>query len=401
MKSLAYVWKAVDVKGQIRQGICEATEAASIRTWLREQGLFPLLIKPRREGLRFLLAGRNAKRQWAVFTRRLAIVLEAGIPLLKALDIISFQVSAGKNHLLQWQGVKEQIQRGSSIAEALQIVTPPPSLYILSMVKAGEKTGTIGNTLSEVADDLEQECLFQRKILAALTYPLFLSGAVICVTFALSLWILPTYEKLFASLGTQLPFLTVVIFACGRYLPTVLTLLILVGLGTLVFGRLFRPQSWQEIMTKFISYTPVFGRVIRLNELMQFCRVLGRLLSAGIPLLECLHFVEGTVRSRQMRQLTKEVTAGVCQGKTLARILQGSPFFPADACEMLNVAEETGKIDIMLQHLTIIFRQELDQQLARLTYLAEPVLILCLAGLIGLVAVGILLPVFDITTNLQ
>lgn len=102
-----------------------------------------------------------------------------------------------------------------------------------------------------------------------------------------------------------------------------------------------------------------------------------------------------------MRQLTKEVTAGVCQGKTLARILQGSPFFPADACEMLNVAEETGKIDIMLQHLTIIFRQELDQQLARLTYLAEPILILCLAGLIGLVAVGILLPVFDITTNLQ
>jgi Type II secretory pathway, component PulF len=401
MKSLAHVWKAIDAKGQIRQGICEATEIAYIRTWLREQGLFPLTIKPRREGLRFFLAGKNAKRQWAVFTRRLAILLEAGIPLLKALDIISFQVSAGKNHQIQWQGVKEQIQRGSSIAEALQIVTPVPGLYIQSMVKAGEKTGTLANTLSEVADDLEQECLFQRKILAALTYPLFLLGAVISAIFALSLWILPTYEKLFTSLGTQLPYLTVVIFACGRHLPRVFIALFLVSLCTILFIRLFLSQSWQEIMTGFINYIPLFNRIFRLNELIQFCRVLGRLLAAGIPLLECLHFTEGTVRSRQMRQLTKQVAAGVCQGKTLTEILQGSPLFPSDACEMLNVAEETGKLDIMLQHLTIIFRQELDQQLVRLAYLAEPTLILCLAGLIGLVAVGILLPIFDITTNLQ
>lgn len=401
MKSLAHVWKAVDAKGQIRQGMCEATETAYIRTWLREQGLYPLMIKPRRKGLSFFITGKDAKRQWAVFTRRLAIVLEAGIPLLKALDIISFKVSAGKNNRIQWQGVREQIQRGNSMAEALKIVTPAPSLYIQSMVRAGEKTGTLATTLNEIADDLEQECLFQRKIGAALAYPLFLLGAFFCVIFALSLWVLPTYEKLFTSLGTQLPYLTLVIFTCGRHLPIASTVFLLVFLSISLFIRFFYPQSWQGIMTKFITYIPFFGRIFRLNELVQFCRILGRLLKAGVPLLECLHFVESTVRSRQIRKLIKQAAAGVCQGKTLTGALQGSAVFPSDASEMLNVAEETGNLDTMLLHLTIIFRQELDQQLVRLTHLAEPILILGLAGLIGLVAVGILLPVFDISTNLQ
>jgi type IV pilus assembly protein PilC len=401
MKSLAHVWKAVDAKGQIRQGMCEASETAYIRTWLREQGLYPLMIKPRRNGLNLFSAGKDAKHQWAVFTRRLAIVLEAGIPLLKALDIISIKVSAGKNQRIQWQGVREQIQRGSSIAEALKIVNPAPSLYIESMVRAGEKTGTLANTLSEIADDLEQECLFQRKIRAALAYPLLLLGAFFCVIFVLSLWVLPTYEKLFTSLGTQLPYMTLVIFTCGRHLPIALIICFLVFLSTSLFIRFFYPQSRQEIMTKFITFIPLFGRILRLNELIQFCRVLGRLLTAGVPLLECLHFAESTVRSRQIRKLIKQVAGGVCQGKTLTGALRGSSLFPSDACEMLNVAEETGTLDTMLLHLTIIFRQELDQQLVRLTKFAEPIMILGLSGLIGLVAVGILLPIFDISTNLQ
>ncbi|MHB8124045.1 MAG: type II secretion system F family protein [Desulfitobacteriaceae bacterium] len=400
MKSLAYVWKAVDTKGQIRRGVCEVVEVAYIRTWLREQGLFPLKITPRREGLKSLLAQRNAKHQWAVFARRLAFALEAGIPLLKALDIITFQVSR-KNQGIQWQGVKEQIQRGSDLSEALQIVTPAPSLFIQSMVKAGEKTGTLAKTLSEVADDLEQECLFQRKIQAALTYPLLLLGAVLIVVFVLSLWVLPIYEKLFTSYGTQLPYLTVVVFACGRQLPIVCTAIIVFGLSCLLLIKLSYPQSWQQIMTKFIICIPFFGSIFRLSELVQFCRVLGRLLAAGIPLLESLQFTEDSVRSSQMRQLVKQVVSGVRQGRSLIGVLRGLPLFPSDACEMLNVAEEAGKLDIMLQRLAILFRQELDQQLVRLAHLVEPTLIVGLAGLIGLVAVGILLPVFDITTNLQ
>ncbi|MFZ3102285.1 MAG: type II secretion system F family protein [Desulfitobacteriaceae bacterium] len=400
MKALAYVWKAVDTKGQIRRGVSEVSEVAYIRTWLREQGLFALKIKPRRDGLRLLFARKNAKQQWAAFTRRLAIALEAGIPLLKALDIITVHVSR-KNQGIQWQGVKEQIQRGSDLSEALQIVSPAPSLFIQSMVKAGEKMGNLAKSLSEVADDLEQEYLFQRKIQAALTYPLLLLGSVLIVVFVLSFWVLPIYEKLFASLGTHLPNLTVVVFACGRQLPRVLLALIVFGLSSMLFLKLSRPQTWQEIMTKFIIYIPLLGPIFRLSELVQFCRVLGGLLAAGIPLLESLQFTKDTVRSREMQQLINQVALGVRQGKSLTGVLRALPLFPAEACEMLMVAEEAGKFDVMLQRLAIMFRQELEQQLARLTNLVEPTLIVGLAGLIGLVAVGILLPVFDITTALQ
>ncbi|HWQ89271.1 MAG TPA: type II secretion system F family protein [Desulfitobacteriaceae bacterium] len=400
MKSLAYVWRAVDAGGQIRQGICEAAETSDIRIWLREQGLYPLTIKPRKKSLRSLLAVKNAKSQWAVFTRRLSVALEAGIPLLKALDIISVHVS-GKNNEIQWQGVKEQIQRGSSIAEALQIVTPAPSLFIKSMVKAGEKTGTLAKTLSEVAEDLEQECLFQRKIQSALAYPSFLAGAVICVIFVLSLWVLPTYEKLFSGLGTQLPYLTMVIFACGRQIPLIFTVLFIIGFSTTVLVKLAQPQSWQEIISKLITHIPLFGQIMRFSELVQFCRIFRRLLGAGIPLLEALHFTESTVQSKPMQKLVRKLATGVRQGKSLTEILRGSTLFPPDACEMLHIAEEAGKLDDMLQHLVVMFHQELDQKLIRLVHLLEPLLILGLAGLIGLVAIGILLPVFDLTTSLQ
>ncbi|MFZ3372623.1 MAG: type II secretion system F family protein, partial [Desulfitobacteriaceae bacterium] len=177
--------------------------------------------------------------------------------------------------------------------------------------------------------------------------------------------------------------------------------LIVFGLSSMLFLKLSRPQTWQEIMTKFIIYIPLLGPIFRLSELVQFCRVLGGLLAAGIPLLESLQFTKDTVRSREMQQLINQVALGVRQGKSLTGVLRALPLFPAEACEMLMVAEEAGKFDVMLQRLAIMFRQELEQQLARLTNLVEPTLIVGLAGLIGLVAVGILLPVFDITTALQ
>ena len=400
MKSLAYVWKAVDTKGKIRRGVCEVAEVGYIRTWLREQGLYPLKIKPRREGLRSLLARKNAKLQWAGFTRRLAMALEAGIPLLKALDIITLDASR-KNQGSQWQGVKELIQRGSDLSEAIQIISPAPSLFIQSMVRAGEKTGTLAKKLSEVADDLEQEYSFQRKLQAAITYPLLLLGTVIIVVFILSVWILPIYEKLFASLDSQFPYLTVAIFALGHQLPIVLAGLIVFGLSSMLFFKLSHPQTWQGIFTKFVISIPLLGSIFRLSELVQFCRISGGLLASSVPLLEALVLTEDAVRSRQMQQLVKQVAIGVRHGKSLTGVLRTLPLFPTDACEMLMVAEETGQLDVMLQRLALMFRQELEQKLDRLAHLVEPTFIVGLAGLIGLVAVGILLPIFDITTQLQ
>ena len=400
MKSLAYVWKAVATNGEIRQGVCEVAEVAYILTWLREQGLLPLKIKPRRVRLRSFLARKNPKRQWAVFIRRLAIALEAGIPLLKALDIITLHVPS-KNQGILWQGIKEQIQRGSDLSEAFQSVSPAPSLFIQSMVKAGEKAGTLAKTLSEVADDLEQECLFQRKIQGALTYPLLLLGTVFMVILVLSLWVLPIYDKLFTSLGTQLPYLTVVVFALGRQLPIVFATVILLGLSGMLYLKLSRPRTWQELISNFVIRIPLFSSIFKLNELIRFCSVLGGLLSAGIPLLETLQFTEDSVVSSQMRQLVKKVFIGVRQGKSFTEVLKGLPLFPSDACEMLVVAEEAGKLDLMLQRLAIMFRQELEEKLDRLVHLIEPTLIVGSAGLIGLVAVGILLPVFEISTYVQ
>jgi Type II secretory pathway, component PulF len=209
------------------------------------------------------------------------------------------------------------------------------------------------------------------------------------------------YEKLFMDMGAELPFLTGVIFACGRKLPVFLWS----GLGLITSGllvlRLTSPELWKKRLERILGRLPLIGKVYRLRDLVQFNRMLGRLLVAGIPLLEALRLTTGALRGQEMLELMNQLVLHVRQGKRMAPLLRASRVFPKEGAEMIAVAEEAGQLERMLHYVTKMFRRELEDQLDRLTRMIEPALILVVAGLIGLVAAGVMLPIFDLSSYLQ
>ena len=400
MSRQRFAWKAVDPNGIIQHGVWVGNEISEVQRHLRNEGYFPVVIRTSRNWQSIFLPS-STNFQWSHFARRLATLLEAGIPLLQALELMTFHEEKLTFQMEQWKSVKERVEAGSDLSEALSLLNPSPNSFVLSMIKAGEYTGTLGKVLGELAEELDQEHLYQKKIKAALAYPMLLFFAVVVVLYVLSVWVLPMYEKLFMGMGAELPVLTRVIFAGGRKLPVVLWS----GLGlitsSLLVLRLTSPDQWKMRRERLLGRVPLLGKVYLLRDLVQFSRILERLLSAGIPLLEALRLTAGTLRSPEMLELTNQLVLSVRQGKRMAPLLRASRVFPKEGAEMIAVAEEAGQLDRMLHYVTQMFRLELEDQLDRLMRMIEPALILALAGLIGLVAGGVMLPIFDLSSHLE
>lgn len=400
MSQQRFVWKAVNAQGIMEHGVWVGDEIKEVQTYLRNEGYLPVVIRTRRTWQRAALPFET-NFQWSYFARRLAILVEAGIPVLQALEIMTFYEEKSTFQLEQWQSIKERVAEGSDLSEAMSLLNPAPNSFVLSMIKAGEYTGTLGKALSEVADESDQEGVAQKKVKAALAYPLLLCLAVVVVLYVLSVWVLPMYEKLFTGMGVELPFLTRVIFTCGRKFPVFLGSGLGLSTGSLLVLRLIGPELWRIRLERSLGRLPLLGKVYLLRDLVQFSRILERLLSAGIPLLEALRLTAGTLRSPEMLELTNQLVLAVRQGKRMAPLLRASRVFPKEGAEMIAVAEETGQLDRMLHYVTQMFRRELEDQLERLTRGIEPTLILILAGLIGLVAGGVMLPIFEISSHLE
>jgi len=400
MSGQQFVWKAVDTNGIIQHGVWVGNEISEVQTRLKKEGYFPVAIRTRRNWQSVFLPTRK-NFQWSHFARRLATLLEAGIPLLQALEIMTFHVEKSTVQMEQWKSIKKRVEEGSDLSEAMSLLNPSPNSFVLSMIKAGEYTGTLGKVLSEVADETDQDMVYQKKIKAALAYPLFLLCAVVIVLYVLSVYVLPMYEKLFLGMGSELPLLTKVIFDCGRKLPVLLWSTLGLTAGGLLVLRLTSPELWKKRLQHLLSLLPLSAKVYRLRDLVQFSRMLGRLLAAGIPLLEALRLTAGALRGREMLELMNQLVLHVRQGKRMAPLLRASKVFPMESAEMIAVAEETGQLDRMLHYVTQMFRRELEDRLDRLSRMIEPALILAIAGLIGLVAAGVMLPIFDLSTHLE
>lgn len=395
-----FFWKAVDSQGKTQRGIWLAEGISEVQTRLRQEGYFPVWVRSVYPWQRTLFPIQTFK--WSGFLRRLATLLEAGIPLFQALEIMTANEEKSSREREQWKYLKDLVAGGSDLSEALAHLHPPPSPFILAMVKAGEYTGEMGKVLAEAADELDRQHVYRQKIKAALTYPLLLTGAVILVLYILAVWVLPMYQRLFLSVGAvDLPFVTKVIFGVGQKLPLLLEgILALAGAGVL-FWR-FKAQnrrivSWQ----RYVSRVPWAGKVCRLRDLVQFCGMLERLLRAGIPLLEGLQLTEETLRSSQMSELINRLISNVRQGQRMAPLLRESGIFPLEGAAIIGIGEEAGELEKMFHYVTEIFRRDLEDVLNRNMNLIGPVFTLAAAVLVAFVAGGVMLPIFDLSSHLE
>lgn len=404
----SFSWKALDQDGRVIQGTWEVNRAAEVRTQLFAQGYYPLKIIPRRKFLYALTSSldyMNKKsdqlRIWAAITHRLSLLLNAGISLLQALEILGEQDKRSRLNLLTWDLVKEHLEAGVEFSEALDSLVPPPTPYIRAMIQAGEQAGRLPEVLFKMSVELEEEFIFRRKLLGAFAYPAFLLLLTFGVIYALSIFVLPVYAQIFSNLETELPLLTEVIFKISQLIPNIALCLLLFVLGVFLLLRLRYPDTWRDKLNDRFCHLPLFGKIYRLNDYVQFAHVLGTLLEAGIPLMDALSLTHKTVRTYPMKKMVLQLRVAACEGRRLAPTLRLNQSFPRDGTQMLEVGEEAGQLSVMLQHMGRMFRMDLEEQMASLPQIIGPLLIVILSGIIGLVAVGVLLPIFDVGTHLQ
>lgn len=391
-------WTALDEQGNRLKGLSEESNKSLVVVRLREQNLFPVRIHRAlfRTCLLRVMATRS-KLYWSKASRKIGLMLEAGVPLLTVLEIMVDK----ENRVYRkrsWQKVYQSVRDGNELGLSMQAFHPPLGLHLEALIIAGERSGTLTNSFLEIAAQMEEEYFFEQKIKTALFYPILLFVIAVLVTYTLSVLVLPMYETLFSSLEAELPLITILIFNVGNYIPHGFAISVALAIGVVLFrGRNRKTKS----ANNFFYRIPGINQITRHQDVILFCSLLQRLLNAGMPLLQALDVMEGAVRRSDMKKLICDLVFEVREGKRLAPVFFVNSFFPSEAAKMIAVAEESGRLSEMLSHIARILRKELEDKLQKYTKMLEPLLVIGIAGIVGVVAVGILLPLFEMSMYIR
>jgi type II secretory pathway component PulF len=368
-----------------------------------QKGLVPATLKEQaeagpRSSLRLVPhSGRVSQTDTEAFSRELANLLTAGVPLSRALQILCREASrpAAKK---QWSAIHDNVVGGTSLADAMAVFPQSfPSVHV-AMVRAGETGGFLEVVLAQIAEFRSRERDLKSKIKGALVYPTVLMVLAGCVLAFLLVYFIPKFSTVFAGFGASLPVLTQVIVAVSKiaaaYGPLVL---IAAVLSALAVRRALRSEGGRRFMERTMLHVPALGLVLARFALVRFCRMLGTLLGAGVPLVTALRVSREALGNQTLSDAMNVSIEEVQQGKSLAKSLASCPqLFPATVIEMIAVAEESSRLDKELVRLAAAYETDLDRQLRTLVALAEPVMLFVMAAVVGTIVVGMLLPVFTL-----
>ncbi len=394
-----FEYTAVDSTGrQVAGSVVADTRAAAMQRVV-ESALQPVSVNEATAEPGGLSFGGRRVPQASVdaFTRELANLLGAGVSMSRALHILS-EEAAKPAARRQWSAIREDVVGGMSLADALALRPDSfPAVYV-AMVRAGEAGGFLDAVLGQIADFRERERDLKGKAKSALVYPAVLAVLAMMVMIFLLTYFIPRFAAIFEEFGGALPWLT-------RAIVRTSDLLVdhgfAVGLAAILavvaFRRTSASESGRRWMDRTVLRVPALGHVAARFALVRFCRMLGTLLGAGVPLVAALNAAKEAIGNQTLADTVTSAVEGVQQGAPLARSLAASPkLFPASVVEMVSVGEETGRLHEELVRLANTYERDLDRELRMLVALAEPALLFAMAALIGTVVIGMLLPVFTL-----
>lgn len=403
-----FQYTAVDAGGKPATGTLPADSRAAALEQIARQGLQPVRLEERRESaarvpVRIPLGRRRISAAGGeAFTRELANLLAAGVPLSRALHILARE-AASPAARSTWTAIQEDVVGGKSLAEAMARwpqVFPPVQI---AMVRAGETGGFLDVVLQQIADFRALERDLKSRVRSALTYPAVLAVLTIGVLVFLLTYFIPRFSTIFEDFGAALPKLTQAVVAVSRGVTHYgLFLLIALLLAVLVIGRGMRSDAGRRISERIVLRLPGIGRLLARFALVRFSRMLGTLVGAGVPLVTALRVAREAIGNQTLSDAVARSIEEVQHGVPLARSLAGTPqLFPASAVEVVAIAEETGRLDQELLRLAKTYEQDLDRHLRTLVSLAEPLLLFVMAGIVGTIVIGMLLPVFTLQDIVQ
>jgi type II secretory pathway component PulF len=395
-----FVYKALDSRGQQIADRLIANDRASAIEELFGRNLNPVSVERVDEAQSagwFSRAGHVSRREVDDFTRQLSNLLAAGVPMSRALGILSREASRPASKKL-WATVHDQVSGGMALADALAQHPQSFSSIYVAMVRAGETGGFLDLVLGQIATFRAREDDLKGRVKAALVYPIVLAVLAAGILVFLLTYFIPRFSQMFAEFGGALPALTRYIVAASHLLLTYWFAMVL-GIAIIIFGfhRMKTKEEGRRALDSFLLRLPLFGTGMARFALVRFCRMLGTLVGAGVPLIGALRVAKEAIGHQVLADTVANAIEDVQQGNPLARSLEGCRvLFPAAVIEMISVAEESGRLDQELTRLATAYEEELDRHLKMMVSLVEPLLLFVMAAVVGTVVIGMLLPIFSL-----
>jgi type IV pilus assembly protein PilC len=396
-----YKWEGKTLRGAIKRGELEAASEGALRIQLRQQNIIPtkILSRGKEIKLEFSFARKRvSQKSIAVFTRQLATMIDAGLPLVQSLEILAMQQeNAFFKKVLTT--IKDDVESGSTFAAALGRHPKVFNDLYVNLVVAGEEGGILDNILLRLSNYIEKAVALKKKVKSALVYPTSILAVAVLVVTILMIFVIPVFEKMFLSAGQSLPFLTLVIVGLSKLMKKYF-LLLAAGLVVLVFllRRYYKTEGGRRTIDRVLLKIPVFGMLFRKIAIARFSRTLSTLVSSGVPILDSLNIVAKTAGNQIVEDAIMSARSSISEGETIAEPLSRADVFPPMVTQMISVGESTGSLDTMLGKIADFYEEEVDTTVATLTSLLEPFLMLFLGGTIGTIVIAMYLPIFNMAS---
>lgn len=404
-----FVYEARDAAGQLKKDTIEAPNMRMATQRLQEQKMTVINIKEKSgnpaqaDVLGWYQKFKKVNEQaLTVFSRQFATMINAGLAMVRCLDILSEQTEDKKLQQTLIQ-VRRDVEGGSTLSNALAKHPTVFSTLYTSMVKAGEMGGVLDEVLERLAGFMEKDFALKKKVKSALTYPVVILIMAMGIVFFLVTYILPTFVQLFEGMNLQLPLPTRILIGVTKGIrnPLILipSLALLVG-GGFVLNRYVSTPLGKKQYDLFKLNIPVFGLLNKKVAISRFCRTLGTLLSSGVPIMQALEIVGKASGNEIIAMTVGKIRESIREGESIASPLGASGMFPPMVTQMVAVGEETGNLDAMLSKISDFYDTEVEYLLASLTSMLEPIMIVGMGAIVGFIVISVFLPLYQLIGNL-
>ena len=397
----AFTYTARALNGDLRTATIDAPSRDEVVAQLRRQRLNVVKIDEAAQANKKKAGGKIKMRDIVIFTRQFSTMINAGLPLVQALDILAKQ---SENKALKdvTRAVVFDVESGHTVADALKKHPKAFTDLYVNMVAAGEAGGILDTILMRLATFMEKNDALVRKVKGAMIYPGVITGVAASAIVILLVFVIPTFEKMFASVGMALPLPTRVVIGASRFLQGYWWAVIAAVVG-LVFSvkKYYGTPDGKLSIDRMLLKMPVLGDVLRKSAVSRFTRTLGTLIGSGVSILDGLEITAKTAGNRVIQDAIMESRTSIAGGETISAPLQKSQVFPPMVISMIAVGEQTGGLDEMLSKIADFYDEEVDAAVGGLLALMEPIMIVFLGVVVGGMVVAMYLPIFDMINAVQ
>jgi len=393
VKEYTFVWEGVDRANRQIRGESKAASQTVVTTNLRRQGIRLQKIKK----LTFRGGKKVGEREITFFTRQLATMLRAGVPLLQSFEIVARGHSNPRFSRLVMD-LKSRVESGSSLSQAFREHPIQFDNLYCNLVHAGETAGMLDAILDRLASYKEKILAIKSKIKSALFYPISVIVVALLVVWVIMVWVIPAFKQVFASFGADLPVPTLIVMAMSDFVVAWWWLGFLIIIGAIV-GFIYlhrRSAALRFTMDRLMLRVPIIGQILEKATIARWTRTLQTMFAAGVPLVESLDAVAGASGNAVYATATKRIQTEVSTGTSLTNAMTNSRLFPSMVLQMTQIGEESGSLDNMLGKIAEFYEREVDDAVAALSSLLEPLIIVFLGVVIGGLVVAMYLPIFKL-----